>query len=97
MNTTESLSEIVTWLFLADPKDAPAIEQRARMLFLDTLGCMIAGLAKPEPKALVTSLSRLDAGPILLPGAASSISISAAAYVTGLAACWDEAWGKSGQ
>ena len=91
MTTTESLTEIVTWLFSADPKDAPAIERRARMLFLDTLGCMIAGLAKPEPKALVTLLSRLDAGPILLPGAASSMSISSAAYVTGLAACWDEA------
>ena len=91
MSTTESLIEIVTWLFSEDPKNSPAIERRARMLFLDTLGCMIAGLAKPEPKALVTSLSRLDAGPILLPGTSSSISIHSAAYIAGLAACWDEA------
>ena len=91
MNSTQSLTDIVTWLFSAELKDEPAIEQRARMLFLDTLGCMIAGLAKPEPNALVASLSRLDPGPIMLPATSSSVSMSSAAYVTGLAACWDEA------
>ena len=91
MNTTDALTELVSWLFEENPTDSPAIEQRARMLFLDTLGCMIAGLAKPEPQALVKSLSRLESGPILLPGTSASISVNAAAYVTGMAASWDEA------
>ena len=91
MDMTESLAEIVTWLFADSPVDQPAIEQRARLLFLDTLGCMIAGLAKPEPKALVAALADLDPGRILLPGAAAPLTCGSAAYIAGIAACWDEA------
>ena len=91
MDMTKSLAEIATWLLVDSPVDVPAIERRARLLFLDTLGCMIAGLAKPEPKALVASLACLDPGRITLPGAASPLTTGSAAYIAGLAACWDEA------
>ena len=91
MESTKSLTETVAWLFNSDPMEAPTIQERARLLFVDTLGCMIAGLAKPAPKAMVASLSRLDAGAVLLPGAGAAMSVGAAANVAGLAACWDEA------
>jgi 2-methylcitrate dehydratase PrpD len=85
------LTDVVTWLFAEDPIDTPAVDRRARMLFLDTLGCMIAGLSKPEPKALAEVLARLEPGPVLLPGAEAPLSITSAAYIAGIAACWDEA------
>jgi len=85
------LAEILHWLFRDAPTRTPAIERRARLLFLDTLGCMVAGLAKTEPRALVRTLSTLAAGPVLLPGAGAALTPGAAAYVAGIAACWDEA------
>ena len=64
-----TLTDIVTWLFDEAPTDRPAVDRRARLVFLDTLGCMIAGLSKPEPKALAQALAHLEPGPALLPGA----------------------------
>lgn len=86
-----SLAEVVTWLFDGNPLASPRVEQRARLLFLDTLGCMIAGLAKPEPAALVASMAALEPGSVRLPGAAHPLTAGSAAYMAGLAACWDEA------
>ena len=93
MNTAldRSLADIVAWLFDGDPLGTPRVEQHARLLFLDTLGCMIAGLAKPEPAALAASLAALEPGNVQLPGAAWPLVASAAAHMAGLAACWDEA------
>ena len=91
MDTTESLTETVAWLFAGNPIEVPAVEQRARLLFLDTLGCMIAGLAKPEPRAMLASMAALEPGRIILPGAAAALTAGSAAYMAGLAACWDEA------
>ena len=91
MDMTKSLVESVTWLFADSPVDQPAIEKRARLLFLDTLGSMIVGLAQPARTALVAALTGLDPGWILLPGAAAPLTSGAVAYIAGLAACWDEA------
>ena len=86
-----SLAEVVTWLSDGDPLAAPRVERRARLLFLDTLGCMIAGLAKPEPAAMTQGLAALEPGNVVLPGAERPLTAGAAAYMAGLAACWDEA------
>ena len=91
MNVDTSLATCVSWLFEADPLAEKVVEQRARQLCLDTLGCMIAGLAKPEPRAMVTAMAGMDAGMVTLPGAAEPLSIGSAAYIAGLSACWDEA------
>jgi len=85
------LTDVVTWLFAEPPIDTLAVDRRARLVFLDSLGCMIAGLSKPEPKALAEALAWLEPGPVLLPGTKAPLSITAAAYVAGIAACWDEA------
>ncbi|MDP6875406.1 MAG: MmgE/PrpD family protein [Alphaproteobacteria bacterium] len=91
MDPSRSLAEIVAWLFDAEPLAAPEIERRARLLFLDTLGCMIAGLAKPEPAALLDAMAALEPGNVRLPGAGRPLTAGSAAYIAGLAACWDEA------
>jgi 2-methylcitrate dehydratase PrpD len=91
MDSTKSLTEIVTWLFSVDPMGQPDVNERARLLFVDTLGCMIAGLVKPAPKSIVDAISRLDGGSVQLPGATAALSTTGAAYASGLAACWDEA------
>ena len=71
------LPDVLAWLFESDPLGDQAVETRARQLFLDTLGCMIAGMAKPSPVALT--------------GVSGLFSVGAGAYLAGLAACWDEA------
>ncbi len=90
MTLDEQLAQTVAWLFEADPLIAPAVEARARQLFLDTLGCMIAGLDKPEPIALARSFADLEPGRIELPHA-PALALGPAAYLAGMAACWDEA------
>ncbi|MFP6696079.1 MAG: MmgE/PrpD family protein [Alphaproteobacteria bacterium] len=90
MSISDQLPETVSWLFDNDPLAAPNVETRARLLFLDTLGCMIAGLAKPEPNALARDLGVLEPGAVSLPNA-PSMTAAAAAYIAGLSACWDEA------
>ncbi|MBT3535949.1 MAG: MmgE/PrpD family protein, partial [Rhodospirillaceae bacterium] len=90
MAISEQLSETVAWLHGTNPLADQAVEQRARLLLLDTLGCMIAGLAKPEPRTLARSLAALEPGQIKLPNA-PPLTMGSAAYVAGLAACWDEA------
>ena len=90
MSMDAQLSDTVAWLFGANPLREEAVEQRARLLFLDTLGCMIAGLAKPEPRTLAQNLTALEPGGVKLPNA-PALSVGSAAYVAGLAACWDEA------
>ena len=69
MSISDQLPETVSWLFDNDPLAAPNVETRARLLFLDTLGCMIAGLAKPEPNALARDLGVLEPGAVSLPNA----------------------------
>ncbi|MCB1744632.1 MAG: MmgE/PrpD family protein [Gammaproteobacteria bacterium] len=86
---SEQLHTICEWL-----QDTPlpdAVEIRARALLLDTIGCMVAGLAKPELLALAARHAQLEPGPIRLPGCAHALSLSAAANLSVIAACWDEA------
>mgnify|MGYP001493706140 CR=1 FL=1 len=90
MTISDQLPDVIAWLFEDDPLTAADVENRARLLFLDTLGCMIAGLAKPEPAALALSFSELEPGPVNLPNA-PPLALGSAAYLMGLAACWDEA------
>lgn len=82
----------VSWLASVRPSTVPSVERQARLLFIDTLGCMIAGLAKPEVRALVRGFAQTDQGPVHLPGASEAgLSVANAAIVSAVAACWDEA------
>ena len=86
-----TLNATMEWLHEADPLAAPGVESQARRLLLDTVGCMIAGLAKPEPANLARSLAALDEGRVRLPGSDANLTTLSAAYIAGIAACWDEA------
>ena len=89
METT--VESVLAWLWRTDPLDENIVQQRARALLLDTIGCAIAGLSKPEPAALAARLGPCDNGRVILPGMAQGFSASSAAYLIALGACWDEA------
>lgn len=86
-----TIKDTIEWLHTANPLAAPGVENQARRLLLDTVGCMIAGLAKPEPAGLARSLAALDEGAVRLPGSDAHLTTLSAAYISGIAACWDEA------
>lgn len=83
--------DLASWVIESDTLAEPAVEEKARELLLDTLGCMVAGLAKPEPARLAAGLMHGAQGRIRLPGFDLPLTPDAAAYIAGVAACWDEA------
>jgi len=91
MKTRSCLNDLADWLYAIDPLSTPAVEKRARLLFLDTLGCFIAAQAKPEPAALANLHSVRDPGPLTLPGCSLPFSTQSVAMLFALGACWDEA------
>lgn len=71
------------------PASAPVAAQ-ARLIFIDTLGCALAGRAAADVKSLEMHSSALEPGRFLLPGGAP-LTIGAAAQVLAMAATWHEA------
>lgn len=88
-NPFDSLTDILSWLCDHSPPDA--VTEQARYLLIDTLGCYLSGIRNPEVLRVVQGLTELECGPIKLPGLKQGLSVSAAAYVFAMAACWDEA------
>ncbi len=84
------LQALIDHLYAADPL-TPAVERKARLLLLDTLACIAAGLQAPEVARIAQSFARLSPGGFRWPGSEASMSASDAAFVGGIAACWDEA------
>ena len=84
-----SLAAVARWLF--GQRHPAAVEQKTRLLLLDTLGCMLAGLAAPPVAGLARSLGAADGGPIRMPVVDAALSPGSAASVLATAACWDEA------
>ncbi|MCE2923581.1 MAG: MmgE/PrpD family protein [Roseomonas sp.] len=70
---------------------AGAVAQSARLLLLDGLGCMIAGLGHATPRRIADALALTMPGAIRLPGCAAGLSEAGAAAVLATAMCWDEA------
>jgi 2-methylcitrate dehydratase PrpD len=86
-----TLSQVAYWLHRETIADGSAVEQRARLLLLDTIGCFIAAQTKPEPAAMVKDLAALEPGSIHLPGTAAGLSVTGASMAIAVGACWDEA------
>ncbi len=78
----------VAWAWAGPPAGSGA-ETKARLLLLDTLGCAVAGLAHPRPRALAAALASWMPGPVRVAGV--GLSRAGAAAVLAVAACWDEA------
>ena len=67
-----------------------AAANAARLILLDTIGCMLAGREAPEVAALEADYSALESGPFTFPGG-RRLSLGSAAQVGAMAATWDEA------
>jgi 2-methylcitrate dehydratase PrpD len=80
----------VAWAFAGPPSGSRA-EEAGRLLLLDSLGCALAGLAHPRPRAFAEAFAATMPGQIRLPGVAASLSPAGAAAVLAAAMCWDEA------
>lgn len=66
-----------------------AVADKARLLWVDTLGCVLSGRTAPPVKTLEASLARLDPGPFRFPGG-PGLSVGAAASLAAMASAWDE-------
>ena len=67
-----------------------AAHNAARLILLDTIGCMLAGREAPEVMVFEENYSALESGPFTFPGG-RRLSLMAAAQVGAMAATWDEA------
>lgn len=63
------------------------VEQRARLLLLDTIACAVAGLRHAPVQALA---SVAEPGSVTFPGLGRSVTVGDAARIFTAAACWDE-------
>jgi 2-methylcitrate dehydratase PrpD len=85
----DQLRPLLSRLWQAPP--AAEVEQRARLLLLDTVGCAIAGARAAEVAALARATMAGRIGTLHLPGFAEALDIPAAALLLATAACRDEA------
>lgn len=67
-----------------------AAANAARLILLDTIGCMLAARIAPEVQAFEQNASAIESGPFTFPGG-RRLSLTAAAQVGAMAATWDEA------
>ena len=80
--------DVIAWAAAALPA---AIEHKARLLLLDSLGCIAAGLQHAEVQRIAAGLAPWFPGAVRLPGAAMSLGPAGAAALGAAAMCWDEA------
>jgi len=66
------------------------IESKARLMLLDTIGCMLAARSAPEVVGFETEFSSLESGLFTFPGGRRLSTLGATA-VGAMAATWDEA------
>lgn len=85
------IAATLAWLAERDVARRPEVEWRTRLLLLDTVAFVVAGLGEPEPRALADRLGRLESGRAGWPGADITMPATSAAFVGALAACWHEA------
>ncbi len=80
--------DVIAWTSAALPA---WIEKKARLLLLDSLGCIVAGLQHAEVQRIAASLAPWFPGAVRLPGTAISLGPAGAAALGAAAMCWDEA------
>lgn len=83
------LGEVLRWVH-ETPLRAE-VDQKARLVVLDTLGCAVAAFAAPPVANLARRMAELDRGAVRLPGPSEGLAPLSAATVLAMAACWDEA------
>lgn len=85
-----TFEDTVTWL-----KDCRAlpddVDTKARLLLLDTFGCILAGLRHGEVRQFARALAAAFPGDVQWPGSDVRLGPAGAAALGAAAACWDEA------
>jgi 2-methylcitrate dehydratase PrpD len=85
-----TFGETVSWLARGTTLP-PEIEAAARLLLLDTIGCLLAGLRHPEAQLFGRALQPAFPGDMTWPGSDIQLGPAASAALGAAAACWDEA------
>jgi 2-methylcitrate dehydratase PrpD len=80
----------VSWLARCERLPAD-VEAKARLLLLDTLGCLIAGLRHADVRQFAQALTAAFPGDVAWPGSDIKLAPAGAAALGAAAACWDEA------
>jgi 2-methylcitrate dehydratase PrpD len=81
------------WLSNLDHEllEQEGLEERARLLLLDTLACAASGMSAPEVRHLAETMAHRTPGPIRLPGLSGGVGVLEGSFLLTMAACWDEA------
>jgi 2-methylcitrate dehydratase PrpD len=90
VDSNATLAEAVTWLARCAALPAE-VEAKARLLLLDTLGCLLAGLLHLDVKKLGLALRLTYPGDTAWPGSEIKLGPAGIAALGAAAACWDEA------
>ena len=90
VETAASLSDAAAWLAQVDALPAE-VEAKARLLLLDTVGCLLAGLRHPEVRQLGEALRLAFPGSSAWPTSDIKLGAGGLAALGAAAACWDEA------
>ncbi len=69
----------------------PEVDSKARLLLLDTFGCLVAGLRHPEVRQLGEALRLAFPGDTAWPSSEIKLGGAGLAALGAAAACWDEA------
>ncbi len=85
-----TFGHVVSWLAGCHtlPND---VERKARLLLLDTFGCLVAGLAHREVKQFGQALATAFPGEVAWPGSDLCLAPAGSAALGAAAVCWDEA------
>jgi 2-methylcitrate dehydratase PrpD len=90
VESAASLSDAATWLAQIDALP-PEVEAKARLLLLDTVGCLLAGVRHAEVRQFGEALRLAFPGYTAWPSSDIRLGAAGSAALGAAAACWDEA------
>jgi len=81
--------DVIAWAEQFRPGDP--VDQKVRLLLLDSIGCIAAGLQNDTVRQAAERLALAYPGTVHLPGSAIGLAPGGAAQLAAMALCWDEA------
>lgn len=88
MAQTDALRDAIAWR--AARPAPPEVSLQARLIFIDTLGCALAGRTAPEVASLEKQLAALEPGGFRFP-AGEALGVRAACQIMAIGPTWHEA------
>ena len=89
-DSSATLRQAATWLAELHVLP-PEVDSKARLLLLDTFGCLVAGLRHPQARQLGAALRLAFPGDTAWPSSDIKLGGAGLAALGAAAACWDEA------